>query len=196
MEWLKTILGENWTEEIEKAISDQIGNLFVSKERYDQVNEGKKQFEEQLRERDKQLEELKEVAGDAEAMKEKIKALEEENKASQEKASAELEQMKKDWATEKYFEGFEFTSDLAKAAAIQQFKEKELKLEDGKFLGADDFMKELAEKNPTAFVSEEDKKKPVITRPTGGTKSKEKMSLSEAMKYKNEHPDANIDDLI
>lgn len=196
MEWLKTILGENWTEEIDKAISEQIGQQFVSKERYDQANKSKKQLEEQLKERDKQLEELKEVAGDAEAMKEKIKTLEEENKASQETASAELEQMKKDWATEKYFEGFEFTSDLAKAAAMQQFKEKELKLEDGKFLGADDFMKELAEKNPTAFVNEEDKKKPVVTRPTGGTKPKEKMSLSEAMIYKNEHPEANIDDLI
>ena len=196
MEWLKTILGENYTEEIDKAVSEQIGNLFVSKERYNQVNESKKQLEDQLTERDKQLGELKEVAGDAEVMQEKIKALEDENKVAQEKASAQLDQMKKDWATEKYFEGFEFTSDLAKAAAMQQFKEKEFKREDGKFLGADDFMKELAEKNPTAFMSEEDKKKPVVTRPTGGTKPKGKMSLSEAMAYKNEHPEADINELI
>lgn len=195
LDWLKEILGEAYTDDIDKQVSDHIGKNFVSRADFNTKNEANKELEKQIKERDKQLDELKEV--DADGLQKRISELEDENKTSKEEYEAKLSGMQKDWATEKYFEGFEFTSDLAKTAAMQQFKEKELKFEDGKFLGADDFMKEMKEKNPTAFKSEEDKNKPQITKKTGSKpKGDEKMSLEEAMKYKNEHPEANIDDLI
>ncbi len=60
----------------------------------------------------------------------------------------------KDYATDKLFSNKNFSSNLAKNAAIQSFKDKELKFEDGKFLGADDFFKSLKESDPTAFKEE------------------------------------------
>ena len=48
--------------------------------------------------------------------------------------------------------GYEFTSELAKEAAIAKLTAKELKMEDGKLLGADDLMKEIQKNNPGAFV--------------------------------------------
>ena len=38
LEWLKTILGDNYSEEIDTAISGEIGKGFVSKANYDQRN--------------------------------------------------------------------------------------------------------------------------------------------------------------
>ena len=42
---------------------------------------------------------------------------------------------------------------------MQEFDEKELKFENGKFLGADDFFKELKESDPGIFKEEQQQKK-------------------------------------
>lgn len=140
---------------------------------------------------------LKEFEGiNVDELKAKTETLSQTLEAQKAEHEISMNKLQKDWAAEKYFDDYKFTSDLAKAAAIQQFKEMDLKLEDGKFLGADDFMKELREKNPTAFSNEEDENKPIVTRPTGPKPDKKKMSLLEAMAYANEHPEADIDNLF
>ena len=66
-----------------------------------------------------------------------------------------------------YLSKFKFTSDLAKNAVIADFKAKNFKLENGTFLGADDYMKQLQESNPGAFVSEEvNEPLPNLVKPT------------------------------
>ena len=60
-----------------------------------------------------------------------------------------------DFAIDKLFREQNFSSNLARDAAINSFKTKELKFEDGKFLGSDDFFKNLKESDPTVFASEE-----------------------------------------
>lgn len=108
-----------------------------------------------------------------------------------------IARMEYDGALGKYFEAFKFTSELAKKAAMDEFRKKELKLENGQFLGGDDFMKQLKEANPTAFEAEDDgTKPPTIVKPTKPRKPGDKMTLQEAMKYKNEHPDVDISTLI
>lgn len=195
LDWLKEIIGEAYTDDMGGRISDRIGKDFVARADFNATNEAKKILEQQVKDRDKQLEDLKKL--DAEGLQKRITELEAENSAAKDSYTSQIESMKKDWAAEKYFDGFKFTSELAKTAAIQQFREKDLKFEDGKFIGADEFMKELQEKNPTAFENEEDDNKPVVTRPMGKKPKKgEKMTLEEAMIYKNEHPEADINDLI
>ena len=61
-----------------------------------------------------------------------------------------------DFAIDKLFREQKFSSNLARDAAIISFKSKELKFEDGKFLGSDDFFKNLKESDPSAFATEED----------------------------------------
>lgn len=56
---------------------------------------------------------------------------------------------------DKYFQNIKFTSDLARQATIEAFNKKDFKLENGKFLGADDFLNELKQNNPNAFESEQ-----------------------------------------
>ena len=99
-----------------------------------------------------------------------------------------------DFALKEYVAGYQFTSDLVKEAVIAQLKAKEFKLDGGKFLGADDFMKQLKESNPTAFV--EGDKPPTITLPgvnkppVNVTKEDfKKMSYAERMKIFTENKD-------
>lgn len=77
MEWLKEILGESYTEEIEKAVSTKIGKDFVSRNDFNAKNEKVKALEGQIAQRDEQLENLKKV--DAEGLQAQIAKLQQEN---------------------------------------------------------------------------------------------------------------------
>lgn len=98
-----------------------------------------------------------------------------------------------DFALKEFVNGYQFTSDLVKEAVIAQLKAKEFKLNDGKFLGADDFMKQLKEANPSAFVDEEQKPQPKIIIPGAGKPTPgQKLTMEQLMKLKNENPDMDI----
>lgn len=94
LEWLKTILGEAYTEDIDKQVSAEIGKNFVSKTDFSSVKEAKKQLEETVRERDAQIADLSKV--NAEDLQATIDKLTADNKAAQEKYEAQLKQQKID----------------------------------------------------------------------------------------------------
>ena len=84
----------------------------------------------------------------------------------------------------------------------QEFKRDE----NGKFLGADDFMASMKEANPGAFVAEEPPApedtpptlKPHFAPPKPATPPKggKKMSLTEKMKYASENPGIDVNTLF
>lgn len=55
------------------------------------------------------------------------------------------------YAVKEYINKYKFSSDLAKDAVLNKLMEKNFKLENGVFLGADDFMKQLQENDPGVF---------------------------------------------
>ena len=52
LDWLKEILGESWTDEIDKKVSDEIGKGFVSRSDFNTKNEELKTAKATLKERD------------------------------------------------------------------------------------------------------------------------------------------------
>lgn len=97
-------------------------------------------------------------------------------------------------ALEKFVDGYQFTSELAKKAVVAELKEKGFKLDGSTLLGAKDFMEELKTNNPTAFA--DGGKGPTITLPgaskppAGVTKEDfKKMSYAERMKIFTENKD-------
>lgn len=108
----------------------------------------------QLATRDSDIESLKKKVADNEDLSTQLADWQTKYKTDTDDLNAKLASQAKSHATEKFFEGYQFTSDLAKRAAIAEFEKKDLKYEDGKFLGAEDFMTTLKEENPTAFVAE------------------------------------------
>lgn len=74
-EWLKAIIGENYTEELDKKVSEEIGKHFVAKTDFDSTNETKKTLEQQIKDRDKDIADLKKAAGDNEDLSKKYQDL-------------------------------------------------------------------------------------------------------------------------
>lgn len=123
-----------------------------------------------------------------------------DTKALQDKLDAQATE----FAAEKYMGQYQFTSPLAAKAAMAEFMAQGFKRsDDGTFLGADDFMSKMKESNPGAFVVEApstDPEPPAPPKPTFTTpnpanppkNNKRRMSLTEMMKYKAEHPDTDV----
>jgi len=153
LDWLKTILGEAYTEDIDKKISTEIGKGFVAKSDFNAVNEAKKTLETSVSDRDKQIEDLKKI--DPSALQAEITRLQSENTQKEADYQKQLDDMAYDGAATAHAAGLKFTSDLARKAFIAEIKAANLKMSDGKLQGADDFTKTMREKNPTAFTPEQ-----------------------------------------
>ena len=87
-----------------------------------------------------------------------------------------------------------FSSAAARRDFERSMISKNLPMEEGAIMGADDYMKAYAKQNADAFVKPETppagKPDPQFVGPTGGKKPEgAKMSLSEMMKAKNDNPD-------
>lgn len=101
-----------------------------------------------------------------------------------------------------FFNGYKFTSKAAQDGVRAAFAKKNFPYEDGKFVGAKEFMDSLvADKDyKAAFVVEAPPAppqptpapKPAFSDPTPPTKTKSKVGLMELMKRKNENPNATI----
>lgn len=94
LDWLKTILGEAYSEEIDKKVSEEIGKNFVARADFNTLNTEKKALADTVKERDKQLETLKASTGDVEALKTQIATLQTENTAATKAHEAEIKRLK------------------------------------------------------------------------------------------------------
>lgn len=145
-------------------------------------------LEEQIKNRDTDIENLRQTAATSEETKKALadlqtkydadtKDLQTKLEDQQKEAEKQLQEQALTHATESFFKDIPFASELARKAAMVDFKAAGLKLEDsGKFLGADDWIKQLRESDPAAFKPDEQEDDgnngfvpPVFVRPTGGS---------------------------
>ncbi|HCT64276.1 MAG TPA: hypothetical protein DIC60_03235 [Lachnospiraceae bacterium] len=76
-EWLKEILGEGYTEEVDKKVAEKIGELFVSRADFNEVNETKKNLDAQIKSKDKDNGDLNKTSGGNEELQRKYDELQE-----------------------------------------------------------------------------------------------------------------------
>lgn len=179
-----------------KAINSKNDEIKALQGSLDAANEKIKSFEDI---------DVDSIKGEVEQWKTKYEA---ETKALKEQREAD----RKAYAEDLLLSEYEFTSRAAKNGILAELRKKDFKVDDdGTLLGAKEYMSKLMEDEDYkgAFKSEEPETppappaapKPQFTTPsagsagTGGTGG-QKMSLADAMKYKNEHPDADIGSLI
>ncbi|MEG2621418.1 MAG: phage scaffolding protein [Clostridia bacterium] len=118
----------------------------------------------QVADRDKDISELKKTAGDNEALTQKLTDLQARYDTETTGLKKSLDEQARNFAVEGLFNGVEFTSALAKKAAIAEFKASNPEFREGRFSDADVIMKKLREQYPEAFKTD-DKKKPDETKP-------------------------------
>lgn len=97
---------------IEKLFNEHLDGNYVTKDRFNTVNEDNKSLKKQLGERDSQLETLKKSAGDNQALQDEIEKLKTDNAAAKKQYEAELKASKTKAAVRGKIGDSAFDSDM------------------------------------------------------------------------------------
>lgn len=179
LDWLKEILGENYSDEIDKKVSEQIGKGFVSRTDYNAKNESYKRLESELSQRDKQLEELKKV--DADGLKEQIEKLQESNKTAKNEYEKQLQSLKFSHTLQNALTKAKARNVKAVTALLNQ---EELKLDGDKILGLDSQLETIKTEN--SYLFEDAKPIPQFSASTPGGSSTSMDAIRAAAGLKND----------
>ncbi len=152
IDWLKTILGDAYTEEIERKISEEIGKNFVARADFNTLNTEKKALADTVKDRDEQLEALKSSTGDVEALKAQISTLQAENATSTKAHEDEIKRLRIDTAVELALSAAK-AKNVKAVKALLELDKAEL-AEDGTVKGLSDQVKKLADAAETGFLFE------------------------------------------
>lgn len=152
LEWLKTILGDGYTEDIESKIAQEIGKGFVSKADFNAVKTQQKKLEDDLKTRDTQLEELKKATGTAEELTAQIAALQEQNRKDKQAHEAEVARIRLDAAVDKALTESGARNNIAVKALLAAFLKDAKMGEDGSVKGLAAEIETLAKGESTSFL--------------------------------------------
>lgn len=184
------------TEDQAKKVMDSLDGNFVTKTRFNEVNEENKTLKQSVADRDKQLEDLKKSSGDNAELKKQIETLQQQNAEQQKAHEAELKQLKLDNAIDTAL-----TAAGAKnVKAVKPFIDTtKIKLgDDGKLTGLDEQLKEVQKTEGYLFAEKQQTFKGFQPGASGEVKpgtevDTSKMTYSELAAYMAANPDAKID---
>ncbi len=125
---------------------------YVSKDRFDEVNESKKQLEASAKEYESQMEALKAAVGDNEDLRKQISDLQEQNKEKETEYQEQIKEMKLTNAIKMAISNSAQDCDLV-AGLID--KQKLILGEDGKVMGLEEQIKTLRESKSFLFREKE-----------------------------------------
>lgn len=131
----------------------------------------------QLTEANKQIEDFKEM--DIEGIKKSAEDYKQKFEQAQKDSEIKVKEMQYDTDLSNYIKSLEMTDEVHAENLKNKIKEKELKFEEGKLLGGDDFVKEYKEKHPNAFKSTE---KPTFTSSVNSSTSTATVKENELRK--------------
>ncbi|MEG1411290.1 MAG: phage scaffolding protein [Terrisporobacter sp.] len=192
---LSEILGENYN-----TLSDDMKNkykevdlvdssTYVKKELFDNKETELTTTKGLLKDANKEIKSYKDMDIDA------IKKSADDYKVKFEKAEVMLEKQNREFAAKEFLNQYNFANDRSKKSVLGDFLEKDFKLENDKFLGAEDWIKALVENEPEVFKSEEvntDTSIQFSKKINGGGAETTPKTLSELMQAKNSNPNVDI----
>lgn len=152
LDWLKPILGDKYTDDIDTKISAEIGKNFVTKSDFNQTNEAKKKAEADIKARDAQLEQLKTATGDVDALKAQIAELQQQNATAKTEYEAQLNQMRVDNLVETALTAAGAKNNVAVKALLAEFLADAKISADGTIKGLVAEIDKLAKAEDTAFL--------------------------------------------
>ena len=184
------------TEDQAKRVMESLDGNFVTKARFNEVNEENKTLKQSVADRDKQLEDLKKSSGDNAELKKQIETLQQQNADQKKTHDAEMAALKLDNAVETAL-----TAAGAKnvKAVRSLFDASKLKLaDDGSVEGLKEQIAAVQKSDPYMFTEKQSKQQHFKGFQPGasddakpGTKvDMSKMSYEELVDYIENNPDA------
>ena len=178
-------------EQVDKVLAAQKEELkgYIPKARFDEVNNAKKDLENQLNDRDKQLKDLQGKVKGNEELEKTIKELQEANKATKEQYEDKIRDITITAAIQSKLTDAKYPDLL-----LTKFDRSKLSIaEDGTVLGVDEQLAVLKEQYKDLFKPDVKGKEPInIGGGTPSTKnpwSKEHFNLTEQGRILREHPE-------
>lgn len=140
------------------SISENDKELESLKTQITQLTTEKDNLQNQIADANKQIEDFKSM--DIESIKKTADEYKTKYEESEKTYKQELAKIERSNQVKDYFSNVDFASESAKQGVIAQFNAKDFKFEDGKFLGADEWLNDLKQKDAGAFI---DKSAPKFT---------------------------------
>lgn len=138
LQWMKDILGDAYTDEMDAKVSAALGERFVARADFNEKTGKVKELETQvtqlnegIKTRDKQLEDLKKSAGDNEELTKQIETLTQQNKDAKANYDKELAKVKLMAAVDAELTAAGSKNNTAVRAVLAEFLE-DAKIVDGK----------------------------------------------------------------
>lgn len=162
---LKETLGEELYNQVKEKIGDK--ELFVNdgtyipKKKFDDLNEDKKAIKSQLDEANKKIEELSKV--NADDLQKEIDNWKTKYEEDTKKLNDDIAKREREYVINDLVRDIKFTSESAKKAFTEELSSKDLKIEDGKLIGFDDYLSSYKKNDPKAFAEEKQEQKPSIS---------------------------------
>lgn len=148
-------------------LADLSAGGYVSKEKLDAKVTELDGVKQQLADAHSEIQSYKDM--DIDGIKKKAEEWEAKYTADTQALNDKLAAQERQHQEERYFDQYQFTSTPARRGVLDEFQKKGFALEDGKFLGADEFMKGLMEDEnyKGAFAIKEEGQKSGQQQPTG-----------------------------
>lgn len=215
LQWMKDILGDAYTEEMDTKVCTALGERFVARTDFNDKNTKLKEAEAQVTQltetvktRDKQLEDLKKSAGDNEELTKQIETLTQQNKDQKAAHDKEMATVRLMAAVDAELTTSGSKNNIAVKAVLADFL-KDAKIVDGKVtatVGGESItlaskVEALKKDTTTDFlfgtVAKYDGWKPGEggdgKKPPEGGKKPSEMSYSELAEYLAKNPDAKLE---
>lgn len=159
MKEIEELLGS----ELFNQVKEKIGNhtliindgSYIPKKKFDDLNNDKKALQTQLEEANKKISTLSQV--DTADLQKEIDDWKNKYETETKELNDKISKREYEYVVNDLVRDIKFSSSSAKKNFIRELQEKELKLENGKLLGFDDYKKEYEEKDPGAFLIEDKK---------------------------------------
>ncbi len=149
-EQITSILDENG-----KDLEDSKNALAVKEQELAAITTERDGLKSQIQSRDKDIKDLQTKVNGQSELEQQLKDLQDKYDKDTAELNEKLSSQAYNHATEKFFADYEFASDLARKAAISDFKEQKFKIDEksGEFLGGKDWIENLKKSDPFAFKS-------------------------------------------
>lgn len=138
------------------TLSEKTSNLEVELEQYKTTSEEANAEIEKYKSMD-----LEGIQRSAEEWKQKYESFQSESKKQKKELEQQMQRKEYELSAREFLnqDQYRFSSEFAKKAFLNDFIAKGLKIEEGKFLGAEDYIKQFKESNPGVFQEVETQKK-------------------------------------
>lgn len=161
IEMILSELGIEVTDEQREALKKSVVENYKTITDYEKKTNALKDLQAQYDETKNALESFNGV--DVDDLKRQIEEAQKKVKETEENAKKQLAERDYNDAINSHVSSLKFSSNGAKKSFINDLKEKGLKIENGKLLGFDDYVKEYKENDSGAFINESEEKKAKFT---------------------------------